>query len=166
MRPLLCILCASVLAACGGQNGDTDDAAQDTASAGFSAAASAILNTPQESDILIKAQTAMTDISASDIAAAAQAASSAEAVYAGETLFQPAASTAMTASAASLPAACEQYFQRADTCFATQGEDAEALRHLNREARNELALSAAPNEAECRALNDSFNAVAARLGCR
>lgn len=165
MRPLFYLLCAAVLAACGGQDGGADDAAQNTASAGFSAAASAILNTPQDTDILTKAQTAMTDISASDIAAAAQTAS--DAAYAGETLLQPASTSAATAaSAASLPAACEQYFQRADTCFAAQGEDAEALRHLNREARNELAAASAPSDNECRALNDSFNAVAARLGCR
>ena len=64
-----------------------------------------------------------------------------------------------------LPPVCEEYYRRTDQCFAQQGEDAEALRQSNQSLRLELARSR-PTEAECTALNQSFDNLAAYLGCR
>ena len=64
-----------------------------------------------------------------------------------------------------LPETCERYYQRVDQCFARQGEDAEALRASNQDLRVELARSR-PSEAECTALDRSFDTLAPTLGCR
>lgn len=161
MRRLLVLAWAVLLAACGDGGQAPSTAASAAASApGMSSAASAILNTPQEADVLSAARQAMASASASDWP---------EYSAPPVPLTIPAASAASAVQAAglSLPAVCEAYFNRADACFAAQGEDAALLQALNRDARNELAAAAsAPSDADCQALNSSFHAVAANLGCR
>lgn len=162
MRRLFCLAVAVFLAACGDTQkqpetiGQTASAAS-AATQGASSAAAAILNTPQQADILTTSKQAMASAAASD--------------WSAYTPPLPPQMPTLSASAASgsvaLPESCEQYFRRVDACFAEQGEDAAALRALNQDARNELAAAAsAPAETECQALNSSFNAVAANLGCR
>ena len=64
-----------------------------------------------------------------------------------------------------LPAECERYYRRVDTCFAQQGEDAEELRRQNQDARLE-ALRQQPDQAACMALNQSFDQLAPHLSCQ
>nr|UOP05476.1 hypothetical protein LVJ77_04840 [Conchiformibius kuhniae] len=91
-------------------------------------------------------------MSASEVAAAASAASAALSVDAENNLALPA-----------LAPACERYFRRAEQCF-SQNENRDALLAMLDEAREELAHEQ-PDEAACTDLNRSFDAVARNLGC-
>ena len=136
-------------------------AASPTASAPANPAASDVAakdyswvqNTEQD-DILNARRAAKAEVSASDIEAAG--------------LSRPAdgfQAASMPEDVPPLPPVCEEYYRRTDQCFAQQGEDAEALRQSNQSLRLELARSR-PTEAECTALNQSFDNLAAYLGCR
>ena len=110
-------------------------------------------DTPQD-DILNARRAAYTEESAYEIEAAG--------------LSRPAGgfqAASMPEDVPPLPPVCEEYYRRTDQCFAQQGEDAEALRQSNQSLRLELARSR-PTEAECTALNQSFDNLAAYLGCR
>ena len=115
-------------------------------------------NTPQD-DILNARRAAKEQVGASDIAAWANTPPPTDSPI-------PAAPPeALPENLPPLPNTCERYYQRVDTCFAQQGEDAEALRLSNQELRVELARSR-PSETECIALDRSFDTLAPTLGCR
>lgn len=164
-RLLLCGVLAVWLSGCGGEKGQPETAAASAVSAAssskgqtVSSAAAAILNTPQQADILTTSKQALASASAADLTDEVPP------------LPLPSVSASATAVQAAsevvLPEICEQYFRRADTCFAAQDDEAAALQGMNQQARMELAAASAPSENECRALNSSFDAVAANLGCR
>lgn len=146
--------------ACGCGGGDKTEQTASAASSPqrVSSAAAAILNTPQQTDVLTAAKQAMASAAEQDWS---------DEVPAVPALTSSAASAVQAASDVVLHESCERYFRRVDACFATQGEDAALLQALNQDARSELAAAAsAPGAAECEALNLSFHAVAANLGCR
>ena len=117
-----------------------------------------VQNTPQD-DILNARRAAKEQVGASDIAAWENTPPPTDSPI-------PAAPPeALPENLPPLPNTCERYYQRVDTCFAQQGEDAEALRLSNQELRVELARSR-PSETECIALDRSFDTLAPTLGCR
>ena len=129
--------------------------ASSPAAASQSVVAEQLLNVAAREDILQTSKQAMQNASASDWVAAS------------EPLVQPLPAPQSASDTSHLPplnAVCEQYYQRADACFAKQSDDANALRLQNQTARED-ALRQQPDEAACTALNRSFDAVAQNLGC-
>ncbi|ULJ65581.1 hypothetical protein [Wielerella bovis] len=157
------LLLGALLSAC---SPNQDDAPQTphiiaaSVEANQAAIASAILaDTAPQSDILQARKEAKAEVSASDIAEmAAQMNMLPE--YVPDT-FQAAS---VPENLPPLHPICEQYYQRVDACFARQGDDANALRAQNQEAKIEV-MRENPDEATCHALNQSFNSVAMNLGC-
>lgn len=117
-----------------------------------------ILNTPQEVDVITSSKNAMNNVSASDIAAASELVSHQTAGV--ETVYVPEDDLPQV----KLPARCEQYYKRVDSCLATQSEHSEELRLMNQEARVDLATDK-PTDKTCEALDKSFDAVARQLRC-
>lgn len=153
---LLCVL----LSACSPDADDAQQASQTAASvaANKAAIASEILaDTASQSDILQARKEAKAEVSASDIAEMAAQMN----VYASDVFFQAAS---VPENLPPLHPICEQYYRRADACFARQGDDANVLRAQNQEAKIEV-MRENPDEATCHALNNSFNSVAMNLGC-
>lgn len=71
-----------------------------------------------------------------------------------------------TASVGTLPAACEDYFKRAEACFAKGGAAAEQMKGAFDQARTQMmAYSAEQLEMGCKASNDAFAQTAAALKC-
>lgn len=143
----------ALLAACSDKPAPAASAPQTSATVPASAPDFNWADTPQD-DILNARRAAKAEVSASDIEAAG--------------LSRPAdgfQAASMPEDVPPLPPVCEEYYRRTDQCFAQQGEDAEALRQSNQSLRLELARSR-PTEAECTALNQSFDNLAAYLGCR
>ncbi|MDK4607921.1 hypothetical protein [Kingella kingae] len=127
-----------------------------------SAVAEQLLNVVSRENILQTSQQAMQNASASDVA---NEWTVTMLTSAPESLPLPAPQSASSTShLPPLNAVCEQYYQRADACFAKQGDDANELRLQNQTARED-ALRQQPDEAACTALNRSFDAVAQNLGC-
>lgn len=162
MNLRICLLCTLMMlqAACNNQNGHVPATNEMAASSASNSIAAQILKTETRDNILVSSKQAMLDISASDIAAVSM-------VSPPNNSFTPLPD--FNASDANLPplqAACEHYYQRADACFAQQGDDANALRHHNQLARIQAQRQTpTPDEATCIALNQSFDAVAQNLGC-
>lgn len=143
----------ALLAACSDKPTPAASAPQTSAPVPASAPDFNWADTPKD-DILNARRAAKAEVSASDIEAAG--------------LSRPAGgfqAASMPEDVPPLPPVCEEYYRRTDQCFAQQGEDAEALRQSNQSLRLELARSR-PTEAECTALNQSFDNLAAYLGCR
>lgn len=138
-------LCVFTLIACQPEH-------QESASTPNTAAqniASAILNTPQQNNILHTKNEAVFPIDASDIA-----------------LIESASVVSVNPKASdtnNLPETCHQYYQRAKYCFSKQNQ-ADALIQLLQEQETELQKEQ-PNEATCQALNHSFDDLAQHLQC-
>lgn len=118
--------------------------------------AAQILNSPQEQDILQTSRLAMQSITASEVAEFRRLQASAEA-------FSERGHADVNADLPPLPEACEQYYQRVSACFAKQSES-EFLLEMNAQLKADLAREGT-DEASCRLLNDSFQAVANNLAC-
>ena len=115
-----------------------------------------ILQTASQSDILSARQEAKLEVSASDILALSML---------PEHASTPFDAASEPSDLPPLHPICEQYYRRVDTCFAHQGNDANALRTKNQE--DKLAMRREqPSEATCIALNQSFDDVATNLACR
>lgn len=159
LRPFTLCTCLLALTACSQEKNNEKIAASQIAASANNHIASAVLNVEQGEDILHSSKQAMLDISASDIAAASQAQFN-PAALAIETEPQTASSLAELPP---LPASCQQYFQRAQTCYQTQAQ-AEGLINMLQQQQIELAAEN-PDEAACKSLAISFDAVAINLGC-
>lgn len=128
--------------------------------------ASSILNTPQTDDILQANKQALSQISASDIAAAEQLNTHFDNATPIDIQVQAASTSNISDTPidlSKLPESCRQYYQRAERCFATQ-TNADALIQLLREQQQDL-LQDNPDETACQILNRSFDAVAQNLQC-
>ncbi|MDK4689225.1 hypothetical protein [Kingella negevensis] len=152
------LLLLTLLAACSPSETTQQTAASAPKTASESTAiANDIIASASQEDILSARKEAKNAVTASDVTAAAQT----------QFPIDTASAPFPAASEANLPPLnpiCEQYYHRADACFAKQGEDADTLRAQNQEARLEV-MRESPDEAACQALNRSFDAVAYQLRC-
>ncbi|MDK4684979.1 hypothetical protein QDY72_07290 [Kingella negevensis] len=154
------LLLLTLLAACSPSETVQQTAASASKTASESTAiaiANDIIASASQEDILSARKEAKNAVTASDVTAAAQT----------QFPIDTASAPFPAASEANLPPLnpiCEQYYHRADACFAKQGEDADTLRAQNQEARLEV-MRESPDEAACQALNRSFDAVAYQLRC-
>ena len=148
-------VCACLLTACSPSEEKQPENASAVRAASSAAIANTILQNEAQDDILQARKQAKAEVSESDIAAL-------------ETPMFDTASSAFTASVPTdlppLHPICEQYYQRADACFAKQGTDAAALRAQNQEAKIAV-MREQPDETTCQLLSHSFDNVALNLGC-
>lgn len=159
LRPFTLCACLLTLMACSSEKNEEKTAASQVAASANNHIASAVLNVEQGEDILQSSKQAMLDINASDIAAASQAQLN-PADLAIETEPQTASSLA---DLPPLPASCQHYFRRAQSCYQTQAQ-AEGLINMLQQQQADLAAEN-PDEAACKSLALSFDAVAINLGC-
>lgn len=156
-RYFFSMLCCTILVACSREK-DVSAVVAQQASDSSQYMASAILNVPQDADILQSSKQAMMDVNASDVLAMEQASAALSVGYATTTI-----SASDLAPWSSLPESCTYYFQRAERCYQNQANSVGLINMLH-EQRMELADDP-PDEVACQKLAQSFDAVANQLGC-